>query len=384
MAKLAAGGAAAALFLAGCGATRHNLSPLALVGPPAVRTDRSPDLDSAKFYTFSVFPVSKFSSTAGLKAGSYEDEMLFIVRCAFEARGFTFVAVNENPDFLVTVDTDMPEAGAPPPTSLQLPERKAGNALALDAPLSGLFTPELRQQYAGLGWGALPEPDDMKGLFPGKSLLDSLKPGQEMRGTLTIVVLDGHNLNELWVGVGGGVSAVPSFKVAGQAIIWNMVNEFPRPPMAERRGSAAELMGIDYRICTNDGVRYYPAIIGLDPKRPSNASGDIGTYDVVLAVGGETVVNRPYSKVMHRLGGPPGIQINVTLWRLGEQINTYVVPQPPPVQQDAATILAPEQSAPGANRISIPATAPNLKVLKMGCGVVGIGVLIAIFLIGGM
>jgi len=384
LAKRAAAGAAAALFLSGCAGSRHNLSSLALVGPPATHTERSADLDSAKYYTFSVFPVSKFSSSAGLKAGSYENEMLFIVRCAFEARGYTFVEPSENPDFLVTIDTDMPEAGAPPPAGLQLPERKVGSALALDAPLSGLFTPELRQQYTGLGWGTLPEMDPMKGLFPGKTLLDSLKPGHELRGTLTLVVLDSQTMNEVWVGVGGGLSPVPSFKVASQTMIWSLVNEFPRPHMAERRRSAADLMGIDYRICTADGVRYYPAVIALDPKRPNNSSGDIGTYDVILAVGGETVVNRPYSKVMQRLGGPTGIQVNVTMWRVGEQVNTFVVPQPPPIQQDAATINAPESPVPGANRVVIPETAPNLKTLKMGCGVVGIGVLIAIFVIGGM
>ncbi len=72
-------------------------------------------------------------------------------------------------------------------------------------------------------------------------------------------------------------------------------------------------IGIEARILTLDGNRYFPVVIKLLKGTP--AMKVLNKGDIIVAIDGVSVENQPWSKVKQLLEGKPGTEVEVTVLR---------------------------------------------------------------------
>src|SRR4030042_5480538 len=97
------------VVIIGCGsATKYtNIFPARLLTQPTIKIYKDFSFNTSNYYTFSVVAASYVSDKANI-GGILEQHMLFNLRNAFEEHGYTFVTMDKNPDFIVTVDGSAP------------------------------------------------------------------------------------------------------------------------------------------------------------------------------------------------------------------------------------------------------------------------------------
>lgn len=95
------------LLLISCATTKvTNLSPAYLYLTPSTSSYRDPDAQFENYKTFSVFPLSLISEEAKMNP-ILERQLLFYIRNVLEAKGYEFVQIDQDPDFLVTSGADV-------------------------------------------------------------------------------------------------------------------------------------------------------------------------------------------------------------------------------------------------------------------------------------
>jgi hypothetical protein len=329
-------------LLAGC-ASVHGLTPVAIDIGPAVREYKSPDLSTFKYVTFSVYPLAAVNPAATLKTEADQRAVLFSVRNLLESNGYRFVKLGENPDFIVGVDASVVyTSGVKRTTVVQAPEWQPGKTLP--APPASLAALAAADTW---GWGSMPDPTYVVASLPGYPPRGKTKPPSssgKFTATVTLSLLDGRTLAEVWVGTGAGISRTNDVRIATQLVSWMVVHQLPETAMAELTAKGGDLPGLTFEIFTNDGSNFYPGIVGIDGHSQAWKTG-ILPYDMILGIGGDATWNRPWLEVRRMLTGPPDSRMVLTLWRSGMQVNVEARRVPVASGEDASAVAAPPMSA---------------------------------------
>ena len=341
------------ITLAGC-ATTHGLTPLALEGSPVATSRKDPGFDPAKYATFSVFPLNLVNPQCALKDDAAARPLLFMLRNAMEKRGYRFVQLNESPDLLVTIDLQSSGGLEKPPKTIKTPNLAPGGMIPDPRTALGL----LNAAYTVYGWGTWPPKPEAIAPLPGypprsNAPKEKRKPGYTFT-SVAVAIVDAKTAVEVWTGAGAGVARNPDPRIAIQLPFWSVMQAFPTAQTAELLSGSAGVPGLDAEIFTNDGIHYFPSIVGVDPGSSCWKTG-VGRLDMIVAMDGESTADQPYSKFVGRLAGPDKSSITVTVWREGDQIHIQVPREP--LAPGAASAARAAPPAPPVAKDGKPKTA---------------------------
>ncbi len=138
-----------------------------------------------------------------------------------------------------------------------------------------------------------------------------------------VVVIEVSSLKTVWIGAGVGTSDNSDARVSGQFVIASVADRFPNAPATARQDFSPGVVGVGLRVFTSDGNNYFPTVTNLLSGGPAAAAG-LKQDDMILSVDGQETVNRPLSAAMQMLGGAPGTEVKLVVWRNGRQL-TYVL-----------------------------------------------------------
>jgi len=369
------------LLLAGC-ATTHSLTPVALESDPVVKTRQDPAFSKTGYATFSVFPLSLINPACLLHGESEEIPILFMLRNAFESRGYRYVGLNGSPDLLLTIDVSASKGHTKLPRLLVPPDLSPGGMVpqpqAALAILGGAQAPK--------GWGDWP-PQTQPGYLaplPGyPPRRDSPHPESQpgfAYVNVSVSIIEAKTGTEVWAGSGAGFSRTPDPKINSQLVLWSLLRQFPQALQTEINSSPAGVAGLDMEVFTNDGKHYYPAVTSVDHDSPGWNAG-VKELDMILALDAEPTADTPLSKLRPRLGGPAGSNLTMILWRKGEQVQVAIPRlQPKSAGTDATEELKPAEKP---RHLEIPRTVTNQGYIVPLAGAAVLGILIAFGISGG-
>jgi Domain of unknown function (DUF4136)/PDZ domain len=326
-----------ALFCSGCGPSEQitNLSPVYLDFNPTVTTYEDPNATNINWYqTFSVFPYSfieKESNTNPI----LQQQLLFYVRNLFEEHGFKFVQLNEEPDFLLTVDASSKyQETYVPPTSITLPVWVPGQTITSESSTNGNLNFNTFGDVNTNGWGNYNQETTTTTYVPGYATTETYtQPGYMVGRNYPIVriqVFDGKTYKSVWYGSGVGTSRNPDVRISGQLVMRAMVKQFPTPNKPNLISSENGYLGISPTLFTIDGNSFYPTILDIKDGMPASNT-DIHKYDMIVAINGQQTRNMPIPKVIQLLRGPIGSTVEITVWRLGEK-KSFIIKRAPRIQ----------------------------------------------------
>jgi len=222
-----------------------NLTPAKLQRDPTISTYRDPSYAFAQLKTFSVFPASLMSNEINMNE-IMEKQLLFFVRSLFEGLGYRFVALDQRPDFLVTLNaTSQYKETYVPPQTVTVPRWVPGKTITSYGSSQGTFNSETYGDYSSYGWGS----------YAGTSTVSTYIPGYETTDTFTrpaykvgyyypsavVAVYDARSFRNIWMGTGAGTSRNSDVRISSQLVFTHMVSHFPD---ATSRGSAAPSSGV--------------------------------------------------------------------------------------------------------------------------------------------
>ncbi|MFH0883675.1 MAG: DUF4136 domain-containing protein [bacterium] len=317
-----------ALFTS-CAATRRvtNLSPAYLYQTPSISSYQDPEATLSGYRTFSVFPASLISEDTKTNE-IMEKQLLFFLRNCLEAKGYRFVPLDQNPDFLATigVSSEYKESYVPPSTGV-LPVWVPGHTITTYGNKSGTFNFNTYGNYSSYGWGTYSGQSSSTTYMPGYLTTKSyMRPGYSVGHfypAASISIFDAKNLKNVWLGTGAGTSDNPDVRVSSQLVITNIIGKFPNSPVRLEAGSNGAV-GVTLLVFTNDGNNYVPTILSVATGGPAEKAG-IKPFDMILSIDGVQLVNKPFSDVVHLLAGDPGTPLIMQVWRTGQQYTMNLI-----------------------------------------------------------
>jgi len=322
-------GAIIATLLVGCATALRvtNLSPAYLYGDPAVSSYKSPEVSISEYQTFSVFPQSLISEKTEMNE-ILEKQMLFFLRNQLEAKGYRFVELNENPDFIATINVSSEyETSYVPPQTVTLPQWVPGQTVTTYGSSSGTFNYSTYGSYSSYGWGN----------YSGSSTSTTYVPGYMTTQTYTrsgytvghyypaagISLYDGKTLERVWLGTGAGTSDNADVRVSSQFVVGHILAKLPNALVPSGYKPSDGVIGVGVGIFTNDGNNYVPTITKVAKQSPAHKSG-LRDYDMILSIDNTSVVNMPFHDVLDLMRGNPGTVSRLEVWRTGQRISVEV------------------------------------------------------------
>ena len=299
-----------------------NLSPAYLYSIPSTSSYRDPDAQLDKYKTFSVFPLSLISEGANMNP-ILERQLLFYLRNLLEAKGYKFVKLDKNPDFLVTLSAEAEYHEIYiPPSSVTLPYWVPGKIITTFGSSSGSFNFSSFGNYSSYGWGTWSGSNTEITYVPGYMTTKTYtRPGYTIGHfypAAVILVYDGKTLKNVWIGSGAGTSDNPDIRISGQFVIAHILKDFPNCTHFDLRDSTKQgLIGVQFGIFTNDGNSYFPTVLKVLDGMPAEKAG-LRNYDMIIEVDGVSTLNRPFSEIIDMLRGTPGSEVNIKVKRLGK------------------------------------------------------------------
>jgi len=318
-------------LLASCATTPRvtNLSPAYLYYTPSVSNYQDPEADLMRYLTFSVFPFSLISKDVKMNE-IMEKQLLFFLRNQLEAKGYRFVQLNENPDFLVTINafSEYKESYVPPQT-VTLPRWVPGQTITTYGSTYGSFNYNTFGDYSSYGWGSYSGQTTSTTYIPGYMTTETYtRPGYTVGHYYPVVAIsiyDSKTLRKVWLGTGAGTSDNSDIRISSQLVVSHVLAKFPNATHPWTVDNTPRgILGIQVGIFTNDGNAYVPTILSLDEKSPARKAG-IKPYDMILSVNGVSVVNKPFSEVIELIRGEPGTGVQLEVWRVGEKHSFEVI-----------------------------------------------------------
>lgn len=323
----------AIVIAAGCatGPTTTNLTPAYLQRDPIISTYQEPSADFRGLQTFSVFPVSLISDEVEMNE-IMEKQLLFFVRNLFEARGYRFVDLDQNPDFLVTLNaiSEYKETYVAPQT-VTVPRWVPGKTITSYGSSSGTINYNTSGGYSSYGWGSYSGTSTSTTYIPGYVATDTYtrsgyNVGYHYPSTL-IAAYDAKTFQKIWMGTGVGTSMNPDIRISSQLVLVSMVSQFPAPTKEVASTSGNGVVGVSFGMFTPDGNNYLPTVIQFSDKSPAKQAG-MELYDMILSIDNEPVVNQAAAEVMKKFDGEPGSTVNLDIWRVGERIPVTITRVP--------------------------------------------------------
>lgn len=358
------------LLLTGC--ATHNLSPVALERDPGINVRKDESFRHSTYGTFSVFPLSRVTTGLHPTDENLDKSNLFMLRNAFEGRGYRFVNLNESPDFLTTISLSTSSVEKIPQI-MESPESPADGMISRPQVVATL----LGDRAAAAGWGSWSPPSRFTSPLPEYPPPPGTTPAKKPRNftltNLSVCVIDAKTFKEVWTGAGRGISRTPSPRVNSQLILHSVAQRFPAcatPELITRAG----VPGLEVEILTNDDIHYFPAVTAVRSGSPA-LKGGLKKWDMILAIDARSVANRPYAHFRSRLAGESGTNLTMTIWRNGSQMHAKIPRRHYPASVAGGDTSENNQSS---SYLMIPRKTANTNLIISG---VSAAALIAIVLI---
>lgn len=306
-----------------------NLSPAYLYLAPSTSSFQDPEASVTGYHTFSIFPAA-FLGATGATNEILEKQILFLLRNTLEAKGYRFVPLDQNPDFLATLTlaSEYRETQVAPSTAV-VPIWVPGRTVTSQSSTTGSFTYNTYGAYSSNGWGSYSGQTTTSTYVPGSvSTQTVVRPGYTVGRyypVTNIAVVDGRTLKAVWIGTGAGTSGTADVRISGQLVVNAVVGRFPDAPATARPIASPGIVGVGLQVFTSDGNNYVPTVVSLLAKGPAAVAG-LKQYDMILSIDGKPTVNRPFSETMRMLGGEPGTLAQIVVWRTGQQLN-FLIPR---------------------------------------------------------
>lgn len=298
-----------------------NMKEAALRLTPSVQAYRDTGFRSDHYTTFSLVPASALSDKARLN-GILEKQVLFLLRCALEHRGYRLADSDEEPDLLISVD------GSAPYHETEIPSR----SVVLPQWVPGRTSYVSAYTFGSGSWGSSSTYGTVT--TPGHvGMTTYTRPGYTQGNfypSYGITVFDPQLAAVVWTGSGVGTSHNPDLRIGGQLVLAALIKEFPRAAHPEVI-QPEWLGGISLVMFTPDGNTYFPTVWCENPRfAPTRCGLFVG--DIIVSVNGTSTENRPLSEALRLLRGEPGTSISLEFLRNNRRrTKTLVIPPQKPV-----------------------------------------------------
>jgi hypothetical protein len=307
-----------------------NITPTLLYSKPLVETYKDPAFRAENYKTFSVFPSSVIDDNATFKNEILEKQMLFELRNWLEAKGYTFVGTDQNPDFMATIDGSATyHESYVPPSSITLPLYVPSKTLTAYGKDRGTFDFNTFGDYSSYGWGNWSGNYTKTVEIPGYYTSQTYESPGYYSGAyypgITIRIYDGHSFENKWTGIGVGTSANSDIRISAQMVINDILIDFPNCINSDNStNSNRGVIGVFCIILTVDGNQYYPYVIKLMPDKPAEKAG-IKRYDLITTINGIPTENRSFSECMELLAGGPQTEVVISIKRLDKSLQFRLI-----------------------------------------------------------
>ena len=160
---------------------------------------------------------------------------------------------------------------------------------------------------------------------PGRVTLKSYTTGGYTTGSFypSVVVraYDGSSYQEIWKGVGVGVSENPDFRVSSQLVLDKLVSEqFPQCSSTSVAWNAVDAeLGLKLKVFTVDGNDYYAMVMNVEPYSRAARAG-LRRHDMILEVSGVSVQNTCVSDIYRFLELMRGGEVLMKVTRSGVEV----------------------------------------------------------------
>lgn len=303
-----------------------NLSPASLYSTPSTTIFSAPDIPLEKYKSFSVFPLSLISEEIKMNP-ILERQLLFYVRNLLEAKGYEFVRLDQNPDFLVTVRADAKyHERYVPPSTFPIPFWTPGKTITTFGTSSGHFNFNTFGDFSSYGRGNWSGSDTKTTYIPGDMTLQTLtKPGYTIGHFYPIAIVeiyDGKTQKNVWIGSGAGTSDNSDVRISGQFVLQHILKDFPNYTGADII-KKEKMDGIEFSIFTNDGNSYFPTVISLRDDSIAKKAG-LETHDMITEVNGVSTLNKPLSEFFNLLNDETKKLVNFKVKRLYRTLDVPV------------------------------------------------------------
>ncbi len=308
-----------------------NLTPVSLYGDPVVSTHIDSSVVFSAYKTFSVFPYSETSDKKPSNP-TLERQMIFYVRNLVEAKGYKFIEIDQNPDFLVTVYTDTEyHQSYVPPSLVTLPYYSLGKTETNYERSTGSSNYSSSGKYSSDDWGtwrgAETSSTDIPGTWTKKTYSRSGYAVGRYYPAAVVSIYDSKTLESVWMGNGAGSSDNPDVRVSAQMVLSHILRDLPECQYKPVHSTSRGVIGAHYSVMTTDGNSYYPFVVGLDRGKPAARKG-IRLDDMIIEIDGMSTLNKSFAEIERVFGGKPGEKVVVKVKRVNKIITFRLVCAP--------------------------------------------------------
>ncbi|MFZ2492852.1 MAG: DUF4136 domain-containing protein [Thermoanaerobaculia bacterium] len=300
-----------------------NIRPAVLQTEPLVSSYLDPGSDLAKYETFAAFPYSAIGQADGMNP-IMEKQLLFFVRSQLELRGYKFVSLQDDPDFLITtsVKSTFSEVHIPP-QQVSVPVWKPGTIITTQLASSGTLAVNLPGEPGT--WGTYSGQTSVATYVPGHRTTETrTEPGYSVGRwypSAAVWVYDRRSLENVWLGIGVGTSENQDARVSAQFVLTAILDKFPNCSTISPKSPG--VLGIEYDVITTDGNMYRPVV--FDVSAGSTRAAGLHKFDVITAIDGTPATNKSFGEIASLLSGEPGVPVTLQVARPGQSLNITLV-----------------------------------------------------------
>jgi len=296
-----------------------NIDELELNSKPVSKIYSLPNQQIETLKTFSVFPISILSKEQTMNEIE-EKQVLFFLRNLIESKGYKFVPLDSNPDFLATISISSKYEEDYVPTKIETkPVYIPGSTVTSHTNATGAFNYGTIGNYSYRGWGNYIGSSSTTTQLPGTiSTTINVTPGYtvgEYFVQTEISIFETKRRERIWLGLGVGSSNNFDARISSQFVALNLFSDFPSKlevPLNER-------VGYTFNLLTIDGNNYCPIITAL-PDNSAFSKAGVELYDMILSVNGESVTNKPVSELLEIFKKTSNQVVAINVKRLNKKI----------------------------------------------------------------
>lgn len=277
--------------MCGCSAKNNLKSIFSYKAEPRIEIFKNPEFNSLKWKTFSIIKTSEYFEKYYIKNEIVEMQLLFFLRNALEARGYTFVQLDENPDIIATIDSlNLLTETFIPPQQFSSPKWVPEKSITTHESARG----DIRYRgnkigtYSGSGVSTTYIPGYMSSeiISTPAQFLTSYDPA------IGIYFFTPKKYEKLWTGVAVTSTDNPDIRVTSQLLILKILSNIAEGPSIKKYNDIKHAFYTNFGIFTLNGSDYYPI---LQPH-PNNSK--IFENDILISINNRSVKNISFSELL--------------------------------------------------------------------------------------
>lgn len=271
------------------------------------------------YRTFTIIPYSEVGGDIQINKIA-EKQILFYVRNLFELKGYKFVNLNKEPDFIVSLFAKSPyKESYIPPSITYLPTWVPGSTTTTRTSNSGniflnIYGDDVTSVYGNYDTSSR----EVTSTSDKVVIQPYTVPGKTVGyyyPTISIWVYDYETAELVWKGEAVGSTNQSDIRISSQLLLRNVIGEFPSSNFVSTP-SENGITGILLLMYTLDGNNYYPTVVKVVENSPADKAG-IKVGDVILRVDGKSTQNILTKKVLSMITGRPNTNVTFQIWREG-------------------------------------------------------------------